>query len=68
MLNLLRNKLDKLVKELEGTYQKFNAVESQIAPNEARIAGFESEIVILTKENDAERNRIANDNLRLTEI
>jgi len=28
------------VRELEGTYQKFNAVESQIAPNQARVAGF----------------------------
>ena len=67
-LDELRSKLAKLVKELEACYQNFNAVESQIAPNEARVAGFQKEIAILTKKNDEERNRIANDKLKLTEV
>ena len=43
-------------------------MEANIAPNEAKIAGYEKEISILTASSDAERNRIANDRLRLTEI
>ena len=46
-------------------YKQFNQVESQIAPNEARIAGFQHEIENLRKSNDAERNRISNDKLEL---
>ena len=64
----LKDKLADLIKELEKCYQDFNAVESQIAPNEARIAGFEKEIEILMKSSDEERNRIANDKLKLTEV
>ena len=45
-----------------------NAIESQIAPNEARVAGYEREIQILMKSSDEERNRIANDKLKLTAV
>ena len=39
-LDELHSRLAKLVAELEACYQEFNAIESQIAPNEARVAGF----------------------------
>ena len=45
-----------------------NAIESQIAPNEAEVAGYERQIQILMKSSDTERNRIANDRLKLTEV
>ena len=66
-LDELRDKLAKLVKELEDVYNRFNAVEAEIPPREAEIAGYEKEIKILTKSSDAERNRIAQDKLKLTE-
>lgn len=56
------------VANLENYYTKFNAIEANIAPNEAKVAGYEKEISILTGSSDAERNRIANDKLRLTEV
>ena len=43
-LDELKEKLNNLIKELEQCYRDFNAVESQIAPNEARVAGYEKEI------------------------
>ena len=67
-LDELKDKLAALTIELEKCYQDFNAVESQIAPNEARVAGYEKEIEILMKSSDEERNRIANDRLKLTEV
>ena len=67
-LDELKDKLAKLVKDLEKCYQDMNAVESQIAPNEAKVAGLEKEIQILMKSSDDERNRIANDRLKLTEV
>ena len=66
-LDELRDKLAKLVKELEDVYNRFNAVEAEIPPREAQVAGYEKEIRILTKSSDAERNRIAQEKLRLTE-
>ena len=66
-LDELRDKLAKLVKELENVYNQFNAVEGEIAPKEAQVAGYEKEIKILTRSSDAERNRIAQDKLKLTE-
>ena len=57
-----------MAKELERCYQEFNAIESQIAPNEARVAGFEREIEILMKSSEEERNRMTNDRLKLTEV
>lgn len=66
-LDELRDKLAKLVKDLEDVYIRFNAVEAEIPPREAQVAGFEKEIQILTKSSDAERNRIAQDKLKLTE-
>ena len=66
-LDELRDKLAKLVRELEDVYNKFNAVEAEIPPREAQVAGYEKEIRILTKSSDAERNRIAQEKLKLTE-
>ena len=63
----MRAQLRDFIAQLEPLYQQFNEVESQIAPNEARVAGFEKEIQILQKSNDDERNRINNDNLKLIE-
>ena len=60
-LDELKDKLNKLVQELLKCNQDFNAVESQIAPNEARVAGYEKEIEILKKSSDEERNIISND-------
>lgn len=54
-----------MVAELEPLYKQFNEVENQIAPNEARIAGFQKEIELLRKSNSDERNRIANDRLEI---
>ena len=66
-LDELRDKLAKLVKELEDVYNRFNAVEAEIPPREAQVVGYEKEIRILTKSSDAERNRIAQEKLRLSE-
>ena len=55
------------MKELEETYNKFNATEEEIAPREGKIAGYEKEISILQKSSDGERNRIAQEKLKLTE-
>ena len=66
-LDELRDKLAKLIKELEEVYKQFNSIEGTIPPKEALVAGYEKEIRILTKSNDAERNRIAQDKLKLTE-
>ena len=65
-LEELRDKLAHLVKELEDVYDQFNHVESEIPPREAKIAGYEKEIQILNKSSDKERNRIAEDQLKLT--
>ena len=40
-LDEIKDNLDKFTKDLEKCYQEFNAIESQIAPNEARVAGYE---------------------------
>ena len=66
-LDELRDKLARLVKDLENVYIQFNAVESEIPPKEALVAGYEKEIRILIRSSDAERNRIAQDKLKLTE-
>ena len=57
-----------MISELQDSFREFNAIESQIAPNEARVAGYEREIEILRKRSDGERNRIANDKLKLTAV
>ena len=67
-LDELKDKLAAAVAKLEDAYRQFNAVEGNIAPNEAKVAGYENEIAILIKNSDAERNRIANDRLKLTEV
>ena len=56
-----------MIKDLEDTYIKFNATEGEIAPKEGKIAGYEKEIHILQKSSDEERNRIAQEKLKLTE-
>jgi chromosome segregation ATPase len=48
-------------------YNQFNAVEIQIPPLQGEIAGLEKEIQILTRNSDSERNRIAQEKLKLTE-
>ena len=66
-LDEMRDQLRDFIAQLEPLYKQFNEVESQIAPNEAKVAGYEKEISILQQANDAERNRINNDNLKLIE-
>lgn len=66
-LDELNDKLSAAIKDLENAYNQFNFVEAQIAPNEAKVAGYEKEIEILTNNADQERNRIANDRLKLVE-
>lgn len=41
-LDELRDKLAKLIRELEDVYNKFNFVEGEIAPKEAQVAGYEN--------------------------
>ena len=65
-LDEFRDRLAELVAELEPLYKQFNEVESQIAPNEARIAGFQKEIQLLRESNTQDRNRISNDRLELS--
>lgn len=62
------NKLNDQIALLETVYAQFNQVESQIAPNEAKVAGYEKELALLTKNADEERNRVTNDRLKLTEV
>lgn len=40
-LDELKDKLADLIAKLEDAYNQFNQVESQIAPKEAAVAGFE---------------------------
>lgn len=67
-LEELHKNLADAVNKLQELYSQFNAAESNIAPNEAKVAGYEKEIAILTSSSDAERNRISNDRLRQTEV
>ena len=67
-LDELLNKLNDQIALLETVYAQFNQVESQIAPNEAKVAGYEKELALLTKNADEERNRVTNDRLKLTEV
>lgn len=64
----LKNRLGGLVTQLEGVYVEYNKVEAQIPVLEAQVAGNDREIEILIKNSDAERNRIANDKLKLSDI
>jgi predicted nucleic acid-binding Zn-ribbon protein len=66
-LNLpgLQKTVNDLVSQLQPFYDRINAVKTQIPPEEARVAGFTKEIDTLSKQNDAERNRISNDQLKL---
>ena len=66
-LDELNDKLADAIQDLENAYNQFNFIESQIAPNEAKVAGYEREIEILINNADEERNRIANDRLKLVE-
>ena len=65
-LEELRDDLARLIKDLEHVYNQFNAVEIEIPPLEAEVAGLNKEINLLNKKSDAERNRIAQDKLKLT--
>ena len=63
----LLKRVNDLVAQLQTFYDKINAVKAQIPPEEARIAGYLQEISILEKQNNDNRNRISNDNLKLTQ-
>lgn len=67
-LDELKQKLDDLVGMLEPLYKQYNQVQNQIAPEEAKIAGYRTEIDTLRNSNDAERNRVSNDRLELTSV
>ena len=56
-----------MIKDLEETYLKFNWTEGEIAPTEGKITGYEKDISLLKKSSDQERNRIAEEKLKLTE-
>jgi predicted nucleic acid-binding Zn-ribbon protein len=64
-LPALQKSVNDFVNLLQPFYDKINAVKTQIPPEEARVAGFTKEIDTLSKQNDAERNRISNDQLKL---
>lgn len=64
----LKNRLAGFITQLEGVYVEYNKVEAQIPVLEAQVTGNDREIDILIRNSDAERNRIANDKLKLTEV
>ena len=66
-LDEIRDELAKAVAELETLYRRFNAVEREIAPKQAEVEGLKQEVKIINAASDAERNRINNDRLKLTE-
>lgn len=63
----IQDQLNAALADLENSYAKFNALEREIAPKDAQVAGFKSEIAIIERANDDERTRIATDKLKLTE-
>jgi len=64
----LKNRLNGLLADLQLAYTDYNKFNTQIPVIEAQINGNNQEIQILLKNSDAERNRIANDRLKLTDI
>ena len=69
-LNLtgLNDDLSKALVDLEHLYNRFNIVESEIIPNQAKLAGYNIEIDLLTKTADQERNRIGNNKLKIIDV
>lgn len=64
----LKTRLTGLLADLQNAYVAYNKVTAQIPVIEAQINGNDQEIQILVKNSDAERNRIANDKLKLADI
>ena len=64
----LKNRLNGLLADLQLAYTDYNKFNTQIPVIEAQINGNNQEIQILLKNSDAERNRIANDKLKLSDI
>ena len=64
-LDEMNDQLRDFIAQLEPLYKQFNQVEEQIAPNEARIAGFNQDIENLRKDSETQRNRLINDQLEL---
>lgn len=64
----LKTKLNGLLADLQAAYIDYNKFNTQIPVIEAQINGNNQEIQILVKNSDAERNKIANDNLKLSDI
>lgn len=67
-LDALKVRLNGLLADLQTAYVQYNKVSAQIPIVEAQINGNDQEIQILIKNSDAERNRIANDKLKLADI
>lgn len=67
-LDSLKVRLNGLLADLQTAYVQYNKVSTQIPIIEAQINGNDQEIQILIKNSDAERNRIANDKLKLADI
>lgn len=67
-LDDLKNKLDGFLTQLQSAYVDYNRVQDQIPVLQAQVTGNSNEIDILNKNSDGERNRIANDKLKLTEV
>lgn len=64
----MKVRLNGLLADLQTAYVQYNKVSAQIPIVEAQINGNDQEIQILIKNSDAERNRIANDKLKLADI
>lgn len=63
----IQDQLRVTLTQLEDLYSRFNAVEREVAPKEAEVAGIKREIDIINAASDEERNRISNDRIKLTE-
>ena len=64
----MKEKLKKILKDLRSTYFEFNFTESQIPIKEGKISGYERELERLRRKSDSERNRIAQDKIKLVEV
>lgn len=63
----IQDQLRAAVAQLEDLYSRFNAVEREVAPREAEVAGIKKEVDLINAASDEERNRITNDKIKLTE-
>ena len=67
-LEALKAQLANLSDQLNKIYQQYNQVNSQIAPNEAKIAGYKQDILNNMQASQAKRNIINSDNIELVSV